>query len=326
MNSRKLILLTATVLFAAMHSISAPAADKDAVRVFLGKLSPTESQQDSGSLSVDRSVGGKTLQIGARQFQHGLGTHANSRIVYELDGGYERFDAWVGVDSELAAQGYKAGSVVFRVNADGRTLFDSGVMRMDTPAKRVSAPLKGVRELELIVTDGGDGIYCDHADWADAMLVGRSEPAPAPPPGKKQFEVRAPGLVVELSGDGQIVGVDLGGKNLHRNLLGGTALVGCRAKAVSAGQELPGGGVEFTRSLTWPSEDKACMLVERFLPAPTSVRWEIEIRGSGEPWSTGISTRLQYPAAKNVLFWTSWSDPEHRSDGWRDPLGAAAHG
>ena len=29
---------------------------------------------------------------------------------------------------------------------------------------------------------------------------------------------------------------------------------------------------------------------------------------------------MNYPAAPSRVFWTAWSDPEHRSDGWRDPL------
>ena len=53
-----------------------------------------------------------------------------------------------------------------------RKVFDSGVMRGRQPAKKVSVPLDGAEELLLIVTDAGDGITCDHADWADARLIG----------------------------------------------------------------------------------------------------------------------------------------------------------
>ena len=58
-----------------------------------------------------------------------------SELVYELDRPCERFEAWVGVDAEI---GYtKAASVIFKVFGDGRELFNSGVMRSDTPAKHV---------------------------------------------------------------------------------------------------------------------------------------------------------------------------------------------
>jgi hypothetical protein len=291
--------------------------------VALGNLIPSESRQEFGSLGVDRSVMGNPLQIGQRRFAFGLGTHANSRIVYDLDGPCERFEAWVGVDAEM--QGYKYSSVVFKVFTDGRLAFDSGVMRIDTPAKRVRVPLTGASELQLVVTDAGDGIACDHADWAEAVIVGRPEAADAAP-GPKRFTVAAPGITVELSAEGQIVGVVLGEKKLHRALRGATSLARCRAEGKTASQELEGGGREFTRTLSGHSPKQRCLVVERFLPAPESIRWEVDIRGAAGPWTTKITTALQYPATKESRFWTAWSDPDHRSDGWRDPLVARPFG
>ena len=34
-----------------------------------------------------------------------------------------------------------------------------------------SVDVTGVHTLELVVTDAGDGVIHDHADWADARLV-----------------------------------------------------------------------------------------------------------------------------------------------------------
>lgn len=189
-----------SVLWAALSAwilaVIASAAESKVPTVFVGDLVPTEARQDYGSLGIDRSVMGKPLQIGERRFQRGLGTHANSRITYDVEGPCQRFEAWVGVDAEM--RGYSASSVVFKVLTDGRVVFQSGIMRLDTPAKRVSVPLDGVRELQLVVTDAGDGITCDHADWADAVIIGRPEGTFATP-GRKQFEVAAPGIVVELA-------------------------------------------------------------------------------------------------------------------------------
>ena len=108
------------------------------------------------------------LRIAGRQYDRGLGTHANSEIRYRLDNGYARLEAEVGVDDEKDG----AGTVVFQVYADGRKLFDSGTMRGKQPAQKISIPLDGAEEMTLIVTDAGDGITCDHADWANARLIG----------------------------------------------------------------------------------------------------------------------------------------------------------
>jgi hypothetical protein len=113
-------------------------------------------------------VEGKPMTILHQGFTHGLGTHANSEIHYRLDNRYAGFESQVGVDFEKGG----AGTVCFQVFADGVKLYDSGVMTGNDPAKTVSVPLDGVDELTLIVTDAGDGINCDHADWADARLIG----------------------------------------------------------------------------------------------------------------------------------------------------------
>ena len=130
--------------------------------------------QGWGSPQANKSVDGHTLSIGGKKFEHGLGTHASSSFRVALNGKGERFTASVGVYDEIGHQG----SVVFKVIGDGKTLWESGVMRGGEPAKEVSADLRGIKTLVLSVGDAGDGINYDHADWADAqiaMLEGKPE-------------------------------------------------------------------------------------------------------------------------------------------------------
>ncbi len=58
--------------------------------------------------------------------------------------------------------------------ADAKPAFDSKVVSAATPgqAVKVEADIAGVKELYLIVRDGGDGYGCDWADWAEPRLVG----------------------------------------------------------------------------------------------------------------------------------------------------------
>ena len=67
-----------------------------------GYVAADSVQQGWGDLHKDSSVLGKPLQIGDRKFARGLGTHANSELVYHLDRPCERFEAWVGVDAEIS--------------------------------------------------------------------------------------------------------------------------------------------------------------------------------------------------------------------------------
>jgi hypothetical protein len=146
----------------------------------LAELATVSATQAYGSLALDRSNQGQALKIVDRTFARGLGTHAESRIVYALGGKAARFESWVGVDAAMSA--YRQPSVVFQVWGDGKKLFDSGVMKIDTPAQRVAVDLAGVNELALVVTDAGDGNYCDHADWADAVILSAAALARRPPP------------------------------------------------------------------------------------------------------------------------------------------------
>ena len=141
------------------------AASGDEIR--LSALDLGAASQGWGNPAADRTVGGHSLAIGGRTFGHGFGTHADSRLVLDLKGSARRFTAWVGVDDETNG----GGSVEFRVIADGKTLWSSGVMRGKQPAKEVDVDVSGIKKLILQVGDTGDGIDHDHADWAGATIT-----------------------------------------------------------------------------------------------------------------------------------------------------------
>ena len=133
---------------------------------WLDEIAPTEHSQEYGELRLRRSVDDHPLLVAGRKFEHGLGTHASSAIVYDVSG-YARFTADVGVDDEKDGNG----SVGFEVYLDGKKVFDSGVVHGHASARHVDVPLAGHDTLRLVVNDGGDGINCDHADWGDARLT-----------------------------------------------------------------------------------------------------------------------------------------------------------
>lgn len=135
--------------------------------ISLNTLDLSAMRQDYGSPRKDRSCDGKPITIAGKVYTTGIGTHANSEWSIPINRNGVRFHAWVGVDDEQEGKG----SVRFQVIADGKILADTGVMKGNDPAKEISVDLKGVRNLELNVDDGGDGINYDHADWADATLV-----------------------------------------------------------------------------------------------------------------------------------------------------------
>ena len=137
----------------------------------------TLRRQDAEQLEVGKSILKTPLTIGTRKFEHGLGTHATSRIVIRSPKPIERFSAWVGVDHNERTRG-GAGSIVFSVSTDKGELFRSKVLRGGQAPVKIDVAAGGATTLYLNVDDAGDGIECDHADWADAVITLEPEAKP----------------------------------------------------------------------------------------------------------------------------------------------------
>ncbi|MFJ5779799.1 NPCBM/NEW2 domain-containing protein [Streptomyces sp. NPDC093094] len=125
-----------------------------------------------GPVEKDRSVGesgagdGGPISIDGLRYAKGLGVHAPSVVEYYLGAECSSFTATVGLDDESGTRGTTA----FEVWADGRKVTATEVLDNAAPAQRLSADVTGADIVRLVVTDGGDGITYDHADWADATL------------------------------------------------------------------------------------------------------------------------------------------------------------
>jgi hypothetical protein len=132
--------------------------------VYLSDLNPDFASQDHDKLMRDKSITGNPLSIGGQIYKKGLGVHANSIVEYWLGGGYESFSANIGADDNCS------GTVTFKVLCDGEVRFESPLIKKGMKAVPVNVSLTGVELLQLIVGDGGNGIGCDHANWANAKI------------------------------------------------------------------------------------------------------------------------------------------------------------
>ncbi len=139
-------------------------------KVFISDLEPTKSTVGWGDhAKTDLSIQRRPLTLCGEIFDKGMGTSAVSELAYPMKPAYKRFVAVVGIDDEMKK--YDEASVVFQVWMDDRMLCESPVMRAnDVWYLDVELPADG-KLVRLIATDAGDGINCDHADWADAGFV-----------------------------------------------------------------------------------------------------------------------------------------------------------
>jgi glucose/arabinose dehydrogenase/uncharacterized protein (DUF2141 family) len=149
---------------------------------YLSDLSWTSMTNGWGPVEKDMSNGeaaagdGGPITMNGQVFAKGLGAHAASDVRYSLGSSCTRFKATVGIDDEKRPNG----SVAFQVYADATKVYDSGVVTGTSANQSVDVSVAGASELRLVVTDGGDGIAYDHADWAGARLECGGPPPPPP--------------------------------------------------------------------------------------------------------------------------------------------------
>jgi len=279
----------------------------------LTSVQPMSSAQGWGDLGINKSVQGNALTVDGKTYTNGLGTHANSTIIYELDSRFSRFKATVGVDDEMLSFGKS--SVDFIVLGDGKTLFDSGVMRNSSKAQDLDVSVAGVSELTLEVTDAGDGIDGDHADWLNTVLTGKTTPPPIVPVGT----VSGGGLTLQLSADGDVASAALGKDSPEQPVNGAARIIGCHTVGPVVSAALPRGGMSFVKTVATSQEQQA-VITEQFVPSKDSIHWDVTIRTSSADWSAPICTSLRWPNPETAGVWTAWQSPDTSKSDWTDPL------
>ncbi|WP_243869469.1 NPCBM/NEW2 domain-containing protein [Streptomyces liangshanensis] len=118
------------------------------------------------SPTVDLSVGGwSPISMLGQVYPTGIGVASPSTVRYYLGDRCSRLTATVGIDDAVRNVGPEGGTSAFQVIGDGQVLFDSGALTRDD-IRQVDVDLTGVRVLDLVVGDAGDGGYNDRANWA----------------------------------------------------------------------------------------------------------------------------------------------------------------
>ncbi|MFF0264154.1 NPCBM/NEW2 domain-containing protein [Kribbella sp. NPDC004536] len=118
------------------------------------------------SPTIDQSVGGgNPIKLTGTTYPTGIGVASPSLIRYYVGKACSRLTGTVGIDDVVSNVGPEGGTSTFQVVGDGKVLYDSGVVDRFTP-KQFDVGLTGVRVLDLLVGDAGDGGYNDRADWA----------------------------------------------------------------------------------------------------------------------------------------------------------------
>lgn len=123
------------------------------------------AQQDYGVIQYNKSVDKKTLSIGNRRFENGIGTHANSTIIFELPKNAIRFDVVLGIDDEV-----NSADVVFEVWEDDNLLLRSAPFFGFEKPTNIQIDLHKGARLTLKVDSLGKKSW-DHANWVNPIIT-----------------------------------------------------------------------------------------------------------------------------------------------------------
>ena len=159
------------------HALTPAAAqtDTDALRsetaspnsLWAETLDLSDIRQEFGKGAAGKTVDNHPLTLAGVVYPHGIGTHAESVLVVNLNQSVTHFMSLVGVDDETAGKG----SAAFLVLVDGKVAAQTPVLHGGDAPRLLSVDLTGAKQMILKVSTGGDGNLFDHADWAGAMFT-----------------------------------------------------------------------------------------------------------------------------------------------------------
>jgi hypothetical protein len=144
--------------------------------VFLDAMDQARVGATAGGFQRNTSTAKTPITIAGRRYLRGLGANAPSRIAVSLNGEYQRFQSWVGLDSAVMANYMDRSAVACEVWVDGQKRWDSGVVKNTDPAqpvKWVDLDVAGAKVLELVVVaQDTQGHFAQNlSDWAEARLL-----------------------------------------------------------------------------------------------------------------------------------------------------------
>lgn len=173
-----LMLLAGTVL--AAYGPLPLHAEGETKTVWLDEVEPASFQTLPGELYVNMNPQGGAISIGNTEYEHGILVHPleggqPAELIYKVENlGYKSFSAIIGKDLYSGievggALGILETSISAEIYTDGTKVAESGPLPYPEVFP-VKVDLTGVKELRIVVTDGGDGLFCDTTAIANARL------------------------------------------------------------------------------------------------------------------------------------------------------------
>jgi len=118
----------------------------------------------------DASVDGGQIQFNGRQFDHGIGVHAYSRLSFAIEPGWAGFRTQYAIDQRSDTPRPLA-DVTVRVRLDGKVVYEQPHVRAGELSRVVALELNGAKRLTLEADYGDAGDIQAHLDWIEPALL-----------------------------------------------------------------------------------------------------------------------------------------------------------
>lgn len=139
--------------------------------VWLGQLQPKVEQTPAFDRvwpwTVDRSPAGAGILLAGKRYDRGLVLVPRTRLMFQLGGRYDRFEAMIGIDDRGGPQAH----AIFRVLVDDKLVFESEPMTLGREPQPLRVPVTGGQQLALEVDFGKNYDLGDLCAFADARLL-----------------------------------------------------------------------------------------------------------------------------------------------------------
>lgn len=158
----KWVLFQFLTTFCSISSVNAQRADT----LWLQRIDLEKVTQDWSLPQANLPLKENQLMIAGQLFRFGMATRTEGLFKFDLRGGAQWFHAVLGLDDASD----RNSTVLFSVLADDKLVFKSNVMVYGSKAINVDLDLRQVKQLSIIIDNGGNGRYTDRADFADAFI------------------------------------------------------------------------------------------------------------------------------------------------------------
>ncbi len=186
-----LIKITFLITLGSLVFLILSCSDKEIKEIWLDELDLSTMTSGWKSPQKNKSILGSSIKMDEKVYERGVGVHAKSKFMVDLDGKAKSFKAIVGVDDG----GKEVSSLNFYVLGDKKILFESGVLKKGE-IKDINLNIEGIEIFALYVSDAKDGQSRDYANFANARFETYGDVTPFIP---AKAEKKVANLIEELA-------------------------------------------------------------------------------------------------------------------------------